>query len=82
MTGIGVWHVRKLSNAGLKPGGGIDTPTLCETVQPTGAVVPGRSYKGGGGWDLNVPITWARLNQKTSCCLSCQKVLVEAIRGK
>ncbi len=32
VTGIGRWHIRRLSEKGLKLGGGIDTPTLCKRV--------------------------------------------------
>jgi hypothetical protein len=60
------WHIRKVSEAGLKLGGGIDTPSLCNKVRPTGD----RTEKivGAGGWDLGVRITLGHLH---TCCPEC-----------
>lgn len=34
-TSLRPWCIRKLGKAGLKLGGGIDTPSLCGRVQPS-----------------------------------------------
>ena len=47
-TGLGPWHIRRLTKAGRKPGGGIDTPSLCGSVRPRG------DRGGWGGWDIKV----------------------------
>jgi hypothetical protein len=39
-TGTSPWHIRKVTDKGLKFGGGIDTSSLCEDVK--------------SGWDLQV----------------------------
>lgn len=53
-TSISPWCIRKLTDQGQKPGGGIDTPSLCGRVTP-------RLYhprSGTNGWDIpNVPVT-------------------------
>lgn len=49
-TGRGKWHIRKLSDEGLKLGGGADTLSLCE-------------YK--VAWDLEVEITEHHLDKNT-----------------
>lgn len=54
------WHIRKLSEIGQKFSGGIDTPSLCETV----------SLK-MGGWDLHVEITEYHLGH---ACKKCVKI--------
>jgi hypothetical protein len=48
VTGVSKWHIRRLTTAGLKLGGGIDTPCLC------GLVVH--------GWDLGVAFDESRLD--------------------
>lgn len=53
-SGYSRWHIRGLTEAGRKLGGGIDTPSLC-----------GRVTK---GWDLNVPITPQHANHTCSAC--------------
>jgi hypothetical protein len=68
VTGIGRWHIRKLSAAGLKLGGGIDTPTLCGRIRPMGDEGGGR--RGGGGWDLEARITKLQLE---AVCPDCRK---------
>jgi hypothetical protein len=51
------WHIRKLTSAGPKLGGGIDTKSLCGNVER--------------GWDLNVEITQYHLTHAcTECCTS------------
>ena len=40
VTGIGPWHIRQLSPAGKKTGGGIDSPSLCGRIYPSGATTP------------------------------------------
>jgi hypothetical protein len=39
---LGKWHIRKITKAGKKTGGGIDTPSLCGLVR--------------NGWDLETDI--------------------------
>lgn len=67
------WHIRQLTEAGRKPGGGIDSQPLC-----------GRT--GFKGWDLEAPVTLAtafdgarRRNQRggRDVCLSCADALPE-----
>jgi hypothetical protein len=69
VTGIGPWHIRKLSAAGLKLRGGIDTPTLCGFVRPTEDTSSVR--RGWGGWDLNTRITASQLEGE-HCCADCR----------
>lgn len=56
-SGLGTWCIRQTSAAGLKHGGGIDTPSLCGRV-------PARN-----GWDLEVRITEHNLGQ--NACKAC-----------
>ena len=56
------WHLRKLTKAGRKLGGGIDTPSLCGRVKQ--------------GWDLDVEINEFHLMKNT--CQDCLKVYREA----
>jgi hypothetical protein len=56
-TGRGKWHLRYLTDAGPKYGGGIDTPSLCGHVKD--------------GWDLEVEITQFHLEHNT--CEECRK---------
>ncbi len=83
VTGIGPWHIRKLSEAGLKLDGGIDTPTLCGRVRPFGDTA---DRVGGGGWDLNVRITEGHLAPRSGiakyCCTSCIELYPESERKK
>ena len=66
---LGPWHIRKVGGAGLKLGGGIDTPSLCERVRPMGD--NSGTIKGLGGWDLNVRISEHHLSH---CCRSCADI--------
>lgn len=52
-SGISPWHIRKLTDKGLKLGGGADTDTLC-----------GREM----AWDLNVDITEHHLTHCCKKC--------------
>jgi hypothetical protein len=52
------WHIRELTEAGKKMGGGIDTATLCERVKQ--------------GWDLEVDINEFHLENQT--CKDCLEV--------
>lgn len=54
-SGHGKWHIRKLTTAGKKLGGGIDTKSLCGKVDK--------------GWDLNVEMTQHHLDNNT--CPEC-----------
>lgn len=54
-SGRGRWHLRKLDAAGLKPGGGITTRSLCGYVKT--------------GWDLEVEITEHHLGHACSACV-------------
>jgi hypothetical protein len=53
-SGSSPWHIRPLTPAGQKLGGGADSPALC------GRVV---------GWDLVVPITEYRLKHCCKRCV-------------
>ena len=53
------WHIRRLSDAGRKTGGGIDTSSLC-----------GRLTTKISGWDINVEIRPASLQ---SACPDCER---------
>lgn len=50
---VGMWHIRKLTEAGLKTGGGADTKALC------GA---------GVRWDFSFPIIEERLQFVCKTC--------------
>ncbi len=59
------WHIRALTDAGLKLHGGIDTSSLCGRVKSMST--------GFGGWDLEVPLTsgldgWL---ERGIVCLTC-----------
>ena len=60
---LGKWHVRRLTDAGNKFGGGIDTPSLCEFIKQ--------------GWDLRVPINQFHL--KEVVCDHCREALLQEI---
>ena len=59
-TGVSRWHIRRLTDAGKKLGGGIDTPSLCGRVMPP--------Y----GWDLDVQIDARTLEM---ACTKCQRAM-------
>ena len=59
VTGISVWHIRCLTNAGKKLGGGIDTPSLCGKV------------KVRAGWDLDFDV--AQNCSKEHVCKECME---------
>lgn len=69
------WHIRRLGNAGPKYGGGIDTPSLCGRVRPWGDPIPGKKYKGYGGWDLEIRITEHHL--QNNVCPECRTLLLK-----
>jgi len=56
--GLAVWHLRQLSDAGPKYGGGLDTPSLCGRVKPP--------Y----GWDLEVAVTERHLLTACPACVA------------
>lgn len=56
-SGTSPWHIRKLTEAGLKLGGGIDTGSLCGHVEA------------GRGWDLAVEITAHHLAHACKECV-------------
>lgn len=62
-TGKSPWHIRKVGLAGLKLGGGIDTPSLCLRVKPFGV------ESGTNGWDLSVRITDDHLEHACKGCV-------------
>jgi hypothetical protein len=66
-TSLRPWCIRKLGKAGLKLGGGIDTPSLCGRVQPSCT----SGGKGSGGWDNSVRIMPQHL---THCCATCRAI--------
>lgn len=55
------WHIRKIGAAGLKLGGGIDSPSLCTRVTR--------------GWDLNVRITPHHLTHCCKECVKAYEAL-------
>ena len=70
----GSWHIRRLGPAGLKLGGGIDTPSLCGRLRPFGDNTPERH--GAGGWDLRVRILPQHFDpppkgESPICCALC-----------
>ena len=70
------WHIRKLSDTGLKLRGGIDTPSLCGRVRPFGD--ESGEHRGTGGWDLRVrilPRHFAKVADgvKPICCTECAR---------
>jgi len=65
------WHIRRLTAQGKKLGGGIDTPSLCARLLPSG-------LEGGGGWDLDVEITEHHLGH---CCVFCVATYRELVGG-
>lgn len=76
ITGIGPWHIRKLTERGMKLGGGIDTPSLCGLVLPFGQLDE-HGRRGCGGWDLNVRMHEYHLSQ---ACPGCAEKYREATR--
>jgi len=60
---LGRWHIRKLTEAGPKYGGGIDTGTLC-----------GRDFR---GWDLQPEINEQRLTSGCKKCVELYKKALE-----
>lgn len=52
------WHIRQLTDAGMKLGGGIDTNSLCDLV------------KSPLGWDLDVVPTEHHLSHACAGCVS------------
>lgn len=62
--GVGRKHLRWLSSAGLKLGGGIDTKSLCGRVGPHSV----------GGWDLEgSPADWPNDRLRKIVCSDCMK---------
>ncbi len=65
-SGRSPWHIRRLPpEEGLKRGGGITSPSLCERIQPFG-IKPM-----SGGWDLNVRLHADHLQH---CCPKCAEL--------
>ncbi len=59
-SGHGKWHIRKLTAVGHKPGGGIDTASLCKRV------IVRR------GWDVLAPMSAFHLRENT--CPECREL--------
>ena len=57
------WHIRKVQDK-LYLGGGINTPSLCGHVKPSGP-----EYGALGGWDVNVKITERHLEHSCPECV-------------
>jgi hypothetical protein len=55
------WHIREVTEQGLKLGGGIDTPSLCSRVK--------------SGWDLEVRITGKHAGHTCPACLEIHQKL-------
>lgn len=58
-SGRSPWHIRRLTEAGQKFGGGIDTPMLCRDKRVS-------------GWDLRGEVTPATVARDFTCRL-CQQ---------
>ena len=56
--GASPWHIRRLGHAGVKLGGGIDTPGLCGRPEV------------GRGWDLSVGLTEHHLGHSCPRCVT------------
>ena len=75
MAAMGAWHIRELTDAGKKFGGGADTPTLCGLK---------------AAWDVRAEITQERLDRDTTkrrrpgdacaACVSKFKLMVSALQ--
>ena len=57
-SGTSPWHIRELSEQGLKLGGGIDRSSFCGCVKPP------------HGWDLRAEITDKHLGHACKECAS------------
>jgi len=68
------WHIRQLTQVGLKLGGGIDSASLCGHLMPQGVRVGERL--GGGGWDLSVVITEHHLSHACQRCAAAYTLAV------
>lgn len=60
-SSLSPWHIRPLTDAGRKLGGGVDTPSLCGRVEVD------------KGWDLSVPFD-AKNRAMGSICQKCLEV--------
>lgn len=56
------WCLRKITDKGLRPGGGVDSNSLCGRV------------KAPYGWDVDVPVTQDRVDSDF-VCKRCLEVL-------
>jgi hypothetical protein len=65
-SGASKWHIRPLTDKGLKLGGGIDTASLCGHVTPK-----------KGGWDLGPPI---RSHTLQIACQKCAEAYTALIK--
>lgn len=65
-SGRGRWHIRELTNAGQKLGGGIDTGSLCGHV------------KARWGWDIDVEIFPFLLAE---CCPICREAYMQMAKS-
>jgi hypothetical protein len=85
-------HIRELTSVGRKLGGGIDTPSFCGLVEPSGIwnnKLQGRSCP-FGGWDLPLEITLENAAQFASfsrdrpgrLCPHCHRALLHKLFGK
>lgn len=54
-SGRSPWHIRQLTAAGKKPGGGADTPSLCDLEM---------------AWDVEVEITEHHLSHACRACVA------------
>ena len=62
----GFYHIRRLTEAGPKPGSGADTKALC-----------GREVR----WDLRFPITEERLVRPGHVCQECTILYRQEVKG-
>ncbi len=71
---LAAWHIRRVGEAGLKLGGGIDTPSLCGRLRPFGDHVGERVGTGGGYWRGRIlprHLEAAPKGERPICCPEC-----------
>lgn len=61
------WCIRRLTDAGRKTGGGVDTPSLCGRVRE------------GRGWDLTVELVSYHLTK--NACPACKDIFDQETRA-
>lgn len=67
-SSISPWCIRPLTETGKHIGGGVDTPSLCGRVRPSGKT-------GLGGWDLAIDFDVYLARGGSRACKRCLDVL-------